>query len=76
MITRLFNDFSEETQHFCIDFQKYCMDVRPNKMLHCLQKHKREMAKEDEYVQVQSSQITQIVFSFHIVISGLVTPLY
>jgi hypothetical protein len=52
------------------------MDVRPNKMLHCLQKHKREMAKEDEYVQVQSSQITQIVFSFHIVISGLVTPLY
>ena len=28
--------------------KKYCMDVRPNKMLQCLEKHKREMAKDDE----------------------------
>jgi hypothetical protein len=28
------------------------MDVPPNKILHCLEKHKREMVKEDEYVSV------------------------
>ena len=28
------------------------MDVPPNKILHCLGKHKREMVKEDEYVSV------------------------
>ncbi|CAB3991054.1 Golgi apparatus 1, partial, partial [Paramuricea clavata] len=28
--------------------KKFCMDVPPDKILHCLEKHKREMVKEDE----------------------------
>ena len=39
------------------------MDVRPNKMLQCLQKHKREMAKDDEYVPARLSYLFQDGFS-------------
>ena len=32
-------------------FQKFCMEAKPNKVLHCLQEHKRDMEPADaEYV--------------------------